>query len=87
MEDYDWIRYPFSSLSSDSSQKLTLKEKEDYAELWMDRTMKMKFGEASLDVFWLTAVHEYPTISDHAIAVFLPFPTTYLCELAFSTLA
>ncbi|MBN3275980.1 ZBED5 protein, partial [Polyodon spathula] len=51
-----------------------------------DRTMKLKFGKVALDMFWLTVVHEYPTISDHTIADLLPFPTTYLCELAFSTL-
>ncbi|MBN3277037.1 ZMYM6 protein, partial [Polyodon spathula] len=60
---------------------------EEIFELRMDCTTKLKFGEVSLDMFWLTAVHECPTISDYAIVVLLPFLTTYLCKLTFSTLA
>ena len=84
IEDFDWIRAPFNQESS--TQKLILREREECAELRMDRTMKLKFSELPLDQFWLASASEYPTISRHAIEQLLLFPTTYLCELAFSTL-
>ena len=84
IEDFDWIRDPFNQESS--TEKLILREREECAELRMDRTMKLKFSELPLDEFWLASASEYPTISSHAIKQLLLFPTTYLCELAFSTL-
>ena len=84
IEDFDWIRDPFNQESS--TEKLILREREECAELRMDRTMKLKFSELPLDQFWLASTSEYPTISRHAIEQLLLFPTTYLCELAFSTL-
>ncbi|KAL7385184.1 hypothetical protein ABVT39_017197 [Epinephelus coioides] len=84
IEDYDWIRDPFNQESS--TEKLTMKEREECAELRVDRTLKLKFSELPLDQFWLASASEYPNISHHAIEQLLLFPTTYLCELAFSTL-
>ena len=84
IEDCDWIRDLFSQESS--TAKLTLKEREESAELRMDRTMKLKFSELPLDQFWLASASAYPNISLHATEKLLLFSTTYLCELAFSTL-
>ena len=81
IEDCDWIRDPFSQESS--TVKLPMKEREECAELRMDRTMRLKFSELPLDQFWLASASEYPL---HATEKLLLFPTTYLCELAFSTL-
>lgn len=86
IEDNDWIRDPFNQESESSNEKLTMKEREESAELRADRTLKLKFSELTLDQFWLVCASEYPTISHHAIDQLLHFPTTYLCELAFSTL-
>ncbi len=66
--------------------KTHLKEREECAELRMDPTMKLKFSELPLDQFWLASASEYPNISLHATEKLLLFSTTYLCELAFSTL-
>ncbi|KAJ4941484.1 hypothetical protein JOQ06_011363 [Pogonophryne albipinna] len=49
--------------------------------------LKLKHGELRLDIFWLLVGHEYPSLSESAIKVLLQFPTSYLCELAFSSLA
>ncbi|XP_010778516.1 zinc finger BED domain-containing protein 5-like [Notothenia coriiceps] len=84
IEDYDWIQDPFHQESS--TEKLSMKEREECAELRVDRTLKLKFSELPLDQFWLASASEYPSISHHAIEQLLHFPTTYLCELAFSTL-
>ena len=65
IEDFDWIRDPFNQESS--TEKLILREREECAELRMDRTMKLKFSELPLDEFWLASASEYPTISSHAI--------------------
>ena len=40
----------------------------------------------TLDMFWLAIGKEYPEIAASAVAVLLPFSTTYLCELSFSSL-
>ncbi|KAK5902817.1 hypothetical protein CesoFtcFv8_008037 [Champsocephalus esox] len=84
IEDYDWIRDPFYQESS--TEKLTMKEREECAELRVDRTLKLKCSELPLDQFWLASASEYPSISHHAIEQLLLFPTTCLCELAFSPL-
>ena len=48
--------------------------------------LKLKFTKVPLDVFWIAVKEEFLQISDKAIAVLLPFSTTYLCEQSFSTL-
>ena len=74
IEKYDWIRDPFNE---ESTEKLTMKEREECAELCMDRTLKLKHTQLPLDQFWLTCASEYPTISGNAIKQLLLFPTTY----------
>ncbi|XP_076806276.1 uncharacterized protein LOC143449832 [Clavelina lepadiformis] len=45
-----------------------------------DRSLRIKFSEVPLDVFWISIEEEYKQISKAAIEVLLPFCTTYLCE-------
>jgi len=63
-----------------------LQIQEEFVELRNDGTLKIKFTEVPLDDFWIAVKEEYPRISDKAITVLLPFCTTYLCELSFSSL-
>ncbi|KAJ4932883.1 hypothetical protein JOQ06_029722, partial [Pogonophryne albipinna] len=86
-EDFDWLRDPFNPLSLISATSLNSRAQDELAELSMDRSLKLKHGELRLDVFWLLVGHEYPSLSESAIKVLLQFPTSYLCELAFSSLA
>ncbi|KAJ3582457.1 hypothetical protein NHX12_000590 [Muraenolepis orangiensis] len=70
-----------------SPTSLKSRAQDELAELSMDRSLKLKHGELRLDIFWLLVGHEYPSLSESAIKVLLQFPTSYLCELAFSSLA
>lgn len=83
---YDWVRNPFIELSSNSQNLLSLQEEEEISELQCDRTLKMKFNEVSLDVFWISVRLEYPVVSAKALVILLQFSTSYLCEQAFSCL-
>ena len=57
-------------------------------ELANDGGLKTKFEQTtSLAAFWVNAKWEYPEIAVKALKTLLPFPTTYLCEAGFSTMA
>ena len=82
---FDWIRNPFVAKIEDIKH-LSLKAQEELAELSSDSNLKNDFSVKNLNTFWLAVKPEFPTLSALAMAVLLPFVTTYLCESAFSTL-
>ncbi|XP_040187942.1 SCAN domain-containing protein 3-like [Rana temporaria] len=84
--EFDWVRNPWSSCALDSSKVLPLAAQEQLAEIREDRTLKIKFQDVALDTFWVSLKCEYSVVSSTAIAILLPFSTTYLCELSFSSL-
>jgi hypothetical protein len=59
---------------------------EQLTELQRDRTLKIKFNEFPLDVFWISMRKEYSVISAKAVKISLQFSTSYFCEQAFSRL-
>ncbi|XP_067131374.1 zinc finger BED domain-containing protein 5-like [Centruroides vittatus] len=81
-EDIDWVRNPFVAISA----SLPIHLPEELAKLKPDGTLKLKLLEVPLNTFWLTIKSEYPAIFEMAVNMLLPFSTTYLCELGFSTL-
>ncbi|KOC60752.1 SCAN domain-containing protein 3 [Habropoda laboriosa] len=85
-EQYNWIRNPFLTDAENSTEALSLQIREEFIELRNDGTLKLNFSEMPLANFWISVKKEYPQISDKAIAILLPFSTTYLCEQSFSTL-
>ena len=84
-ERFDWVRDTYNS-SAVVGLDMTLQEKEKLTKLRQDRSLKLCFAEVSLDSFWITAAKEFPVLSNKAILMLLPFPTTYLCKLSFSNL-
>ncbi len=86
VELYDWIRNPFTELSSNSLNMFRLQEEEELTELQSDRSLKLKFNEVSLDMFWLSIKAEFPLVAAKVLSILLQFSTSYLCEQAFSCL-
>lgn len=85
-EKYDWIRNPFAADAEKSTHDFSLQIREKLFELRNDRTLRLKFSEVPLDVFWISIEKEYEQISKAAVEVLLQFCTTYLCEKSFSSL-
>jgi len=61
-------------------------EGDSLVEMSTDTSLKMQFNQKSLDNFLLHVRKDYPQLSSKALKVLIPFPTTYLCEKAFSAL-
>ena len=51
-----------------------------------DATLKTAFREKGLTDFWLPIQPEHPELADSALKLLMPFPTTYNCEVGFSSL-
>jgi len=67
-------------------EHLPLNSQEEFAELSSDSKLQVEFAKKKLRTVCLNSKAEYPTLSDLAISVLLPFVSTYLCESTFSTL-
>jgi hypothetical protein len=55
-------------------------------ELQNDQRMKGKFAQVPLTKFWTELTNE-PILGSEPEIALLPFPTTYLCETGFSSMA
>jgi len=84
--NYEWIEQPFAvdimtvNMSTDIENQLI--------ELSCDNKLKQMFCETSLEIFWAhLCTGNYAELATKAISILLIFPSTYLCEKAFSTMA
>ncbi|XP_060864342.1 protein FAM200A-like [Metopolophium dirhodum] len=84
-DDFQWIENPFT-VSIEELNFNTLLETQiiDHS---CDKTYEHKFKNETLVDFWCAVYNEYPELSINAIKKLLLFPTTYLCEKGFSTMA
>lgn len=80
-----WVLNPFSD---ESSNNLTLPEKEQLIELSTDKILEQKYQvhKNNMSRFWLEIREEYPILSENALKLLLPFGTTYLAESGFSNM-
>lgn len=66
---------------------MAISDKEILIDLQCESTLKRRFSECSLTDFWIGVANDYPSLSNKAMKILLPFATTYLSETGFSTLA
>ena len=59
---------------------------EEFIELITSDAAKTDFSSMSVTKFWIKSLQSYPVLSEIALRLILPFPTTYLCEAGFSSL-
>ena len=86
---FEWIRNPFVTDKVNIekvSVNLSSKEADNLVEIATSGTLKTLFRERSLANFWAQVQPEYPGLAEIALKHLMPFPTTYNCEIGFSTL-
>ena len=59
---------------------------EEFVRLRQDSAAKTLFESASLHSFWCKMLQSYPHLSERAIWLLMPYPSSYLCEQSFSTM-
>ena len=84
-EQFLWVQKPFT-VEMEQVKHLSINVQEEFSELICDTQLKTEFSKQTLNSFWLGVKTEYPLLSELAIAILLPFATTYLCEMAFSVM-
>jgi hypothetical protein len=84
-ERKNWVKDPFN-IDIDKLTGLTAVEENGLTEISTDSELKLQFKENSMANFWLHVRKSYPELSYKPLKVSIPFPTTYLCEKAFSAL-
>ena len=60
--------------------------KEEFIDLLENQGCETKFRASSLSHFWCDQLVAYPGLAGAALQMTTPFPTTYLCKKAFSTM-
>ncbi|PIK34636.1 hypothetical protein BSL78_28541 [Apostichopus japonicus] len=84
-EKFDLVRNPFlvrSATMDDNEQA-----QEELVLLKNDSAAEQLFNSRPLSNFWCLMRQEYPVLSAIAMKTLLPYPSTYLCEDSFSTMA
>ncbi|KAI6658866.1 SCAN domain-containing protein 3-like [Oopsacas minuta] len=83
-EGNGWICNPFLQLKDELNVHL----EDKLLDLAGDQGLKNIFySEITLAEFWIKVRPEYPELSELALKRILPFPSTYLCEMGFSTMS
>lgn len=79
---------PFDFTDNMNEIDLTNDEKNEFIDMCSSSTIRILFNsqKSNIDSFWLNLASEYPSISQKAILLLLPFSTSYLGEQAFFAL-
>ena len=59
---------------------------EEFIKLVNNSGAQELFPRVDLPSFWSSLLGSYPIVSDMALKLLIPFPSTYLCEAAFSSI-
>jgi hypothetical protein len=59
---------------------------EEFIEMINDTDIKSEFSSFSETQFWFRRLLDNPALAKTVLKIFLPFPTTYECEVRFSCL-
>lgn len=81
-----WVINPFLNAAIGEAS-LATNLKENLLELSADGMLHLEFKSVNLDTFWLKRKSEYPELTTEALKCLIPFATSYLCELTFSSMA
>ena len=81
----EFTRDPFS-FRVDNFPKEAEDIEEQFLDLVHDSAAKAVFAEKSINPFWVTMHGSYPRVAVETLTILVAFPSTYLCELAFSSM-
>lgn len=81
-----WVLNPFLDMSVQLADLSSMKMKENLIDLATDGMLKMEFNSQTIDIFWMKRREEYPELAREALKLLVPFATSYLCELTFSSM-
>jgi hypothetical protein len=82
--DRTWIANPFSYNEQNLPADLNTLQKDKLLDISCNFVLKGQFECKDLFQFWVDLNENYPCLSQIATKKLLTFPTTYLCEQAFS---
>ncbi|XP_068200720.1 protein FAM200C-like [Palaemon carinicauda] len=77
----EWIQQPFLADVDDDNNL-----KEELIDLQVNQACRTKFHTLPLSGFLCDQLVAYPGLAKAPLEMNIPFPTTYLCEKAFSTM-
>ena len=83
----EWIRNPFAPTVNVKELSICVDLKNKLLKLSADEGLRNPFESNSLASFWIKIKAEYPRLSGMAIKTLLPFPSTCLSEVGFSTMS
>ena len=78
------VRNPFTANVDECFTDDMNVEQEQLVQLVCDTGARHIYDNVDLSQFWISMLKSYPTVAAKAIKILMPFPSTYLCELAFS---
>lgn len=80
-----WILHPFNERAVEKAE-IPSQLHDKLMELSSDSILKLEFASEEIDKFWLSRRREYPGLVSEVLRSIIPFATSYLCELGFSTM-